>query len=294
MPTLRETRTQLGWPAQAPLGGLGGFGPDVFISEPEKRLRVASKLKRILIVDPNVRSSRFLGSLLKSGLQARVFTSAFFDAGFALARSANPHLILVEHTSVGLDGYALTRKIRRSDLPSRKAPVIMVTAEATASAIAMARDAGIHEFLRKPYTSGELQRRLEAVSLLHRDWIEGIAYVGPDRRRFNSAAYAGPRRRAEDGIKQAGAGADEERLLQALKIVRSVEFAASADLPQIKRAVAAQATAIESNPTAPAALVRKIVDLAHWCQGVEVFDPQARADFLDQVNAMVGFLPRGT
>nr|6SFT_A Chain A, Two-component receiver protein CleD [Caulobacter vibrioides NA1000] len=31
-----------------------------------------------------------------------------------------------------------------------------------------------------------------------REWVEAVAYVGPDRRRFNSADYKGPRKRKAD------------------------------------------------------------------------------------------------
>ena len=44
----------------------------------------------------------------------------------------------------------------------RQAPVITVTGAATAGAILAARDAGVHEFLRKPYSMKDLVRRLEA------------------------------------------------------------------------------------------------------------------------------------
>lgn len=74
----------------------------------------------------------------------------------------------------------------------------MVTADATATTIKGARDCGVHEFLRKPFTSTDLFRRVENVALKSRDWIEGVGYVGPDRRRFNSGEYAGPQKRKQD------------------------------------------------------------------------------------------------
>ena len=55
-----------------------------------------------------------------------------------------------------LDGAASAGMLRRSDLAGRKAPVIMISSEATTSAILRARDSGAHEFLRKPYTIKDL------------------------------------------------------------------------------------------------------------------------------------------
>ena len=74
----------------------------------------------------------------------------------------------------------------------------MVTAEATAAAILAARHAaGVHEFLRKPYTIKDVMRRLDAAILRQREWIEAVSYIGPDRRRFNSGDYVGPRKRED-------------------------------------------------------------------------------------------------
>jgi hypothetical protein len=79
----------------------------------------------------------------------------------------------------------------------------MVTAEATPSSIGGARNSGVHEFLRKPYTAGDLFRRVENVVLKPRDWIEAQMYVGPDRRRFNSEDYGGSKKRRADAAKAA-------------------------------------------------------------------------------------------
>jgi DNA-binding response OmpR family regulator len=155
-----------------------------------------------------------------------------------------------------LDGCRLTRLIRRSDLDCREVPVIMVTAEATAAAIMGARDAGVHEFLRKPYTMKDLLRRLEAVSLKPRDWVEAVQYVGPDRRRFNSAEYAGPRKRRSDVEVTSDAA-----------IVRAAAGSLKTDWAQARRALLAQAAMLQKvgrssvNPgltEAAAALAREL------------------------------------
>lgn len=263
----------------------------MFIGDAEKRLRVGARLRRVLVVDPNVRSSRYLASMLKAGVQSRVLVSAYLDAGYSMAQAANPQLIFVEHPSSGVDGYSFCRAIRRSDPQCRKCAIIMVTAEATASAISMARDAGVHEFLRKPYTTGELQRRLEAVALHERGWIEGINYVGPDRRRFGLADYKGPRRRARDQIERAGAGANEERLLQALRILRAAEAASFADLAQVKRAIAVQTSEIRTNPSSPTELAELSAELGRWCSSIDRFDASSRTELDDRIRTMVRFLP---
>jgi hypothetical protein len=113
--------------------------------------------------------------------------------------------------------------------------MIMVSSEATAALILGARDAGVHEFLRRPYTTGDVLKRLEAVAGRPRDWVEAIEYIGPDRRRFNSADYSGPRKRRSDGPPKM------QRINQALRIVAAAAAAVDTDPVQATRALATQA-----------------------------------------------------
>jgi response regulator RpfG family c-di-GMP phosphodiesterase len=148
----------------------------------------------------------------------------------------DPNLLFVEYKSANLDGLAFTKTLRRSDMTSRDIPVIVVTAEATAAAIVGARDAGVHEFLRRPFNMGDLKKRLDAIILKPRDWIEAVSYVGPDRRRFNSADYKGPRKRRAEG-----GSPISQRIGQAVKIVQSAVGALETDPKQALRALRAQA-----------------------------------------------------
>ncbi|CAN5334522.1 response regulator [soil metagenome] len=160
--------------------------------------RIAPTIQRVVIADPNAASARLLLDIMKS-LGAREVVVETDEARVMDAiREIEPGLIFTERTGPMLDGESMTRNLRRSSLPSRRNPVIMVTADATATTIKGARDCGVHEFLRKPFTSSDLFRRIENVALKPRDWVEGVGYVGPDRRRFNSGEYAGPQKRKVD------------------------------------------------------------------------------------------------
>lgn len=259
----------------------------MFNENSRQQQKIAARIERVVIVDPQPQSARLLGDLLRADLACEVFTAASADNAFSIANALDPHLFFVEHPSAGIDGYALTRRIRRSDLACRMAPVIMVTAEATAAAILAARDAGLHEFLRKPYTARDLQRRLEAVTLKPRDWVEAVQYIGPDRRRFNSADYSGPRKRRNDADK----GSDASRLVQALKIVRSAANCLDTDLMQVRRALMAQAVELQRNPAAPPALKVLATSVGGWCARAAVLNPQLRLELASWVAEMVTFLP---
>jgi CheY-like chemotaxis protein len=197
---------------------------------------MAHMLQRALVVDPQIAGAKLLGELLRSTIRSQVWAAASTAKALKLAGAVQPDVIFTEMAADGLDGIDFTRRLRRSSLGCRQAPVIMLTAQPTAASILAARDAGVHEVLGKPFTVKDLLRRLEAVTLRPRDWVEAVDYVGPDRRRFNSGDYAGPLKRRAD----APATPDAARTAQALKILRSAIGAAERDPAQAMRAIQTQ------------------------------------------------------
>ncbi len=63
---------------------------------------------------------------------------------------------------------------------------------------AAAREAGVNEFVIKPFTPAALLSRLQAVLNQPRSFIVSDTYLGPDRRRKAEISYAGPLRRISD------------------------------------------------------------------------------------------------
>ena len=258
----------------------------MFDDNPRTLQRIAAKMQRVLVVDPSNAAVRLLGDQLRHVGNVQVFAAPTIEQGWGMVRTVDPQMIFVEHASAGLDGLALARKIRRSDLACRQNPIIMCTAEATAEAIFGARDAGIHEFMRKPFTIKDLERRLEAVTLKPRDWVEAVQYVGPDRRRFNSAEYKGPRKRKADA-----AGTPAARLSQALRIVKSAAQSLDSDPAQARRALAAQAA--ELNAVGVAVKDPRLVEAAAALAGCTTADFSVgggRAELVRRIDALMGFM----
>ena len=202
---------------------------------------IAAIAQRVLVVDPQSASARLLADLLRQLSHCQIWTAASTAQGLAAAEQVDPYLVFIAHGD-GLDGAAFARTLRRSDLACRQAPLIMICAEATAAAIVAARDAGAHEFLRRPFTLKDLGRRLEAVASRPRDWVEGVSYVGPDRRRFNSGSYSDQLRRRVDHA----VTASEARVGQALLILRDALGAVESDPHQALRAMVAQTAEIRA------------------------------------------------
>lgn len=211
--------------------------------------RVLAKLepvvKRVLIVDPNPHAARLLTDIMK-GLGARdIVVEPTEKRAMQAATAIEPGIVFTERTGEGLDGESLARALRRSHLNCRRAPIIMVTADATASTIKGARDSGVHEFLRKPFTSVDLFKRVENVALKPRDWVEAVGYVGPDRRRFNSGEFSGPGKRKADRP-ATGAAALAASRDQAMRILAAALDQFDSDPMQAVRAIREQAATLKT------------------------------------------------
>lgn len=207
--------------------------------------KMAPKLKRILVADPEPGAARLFSDLMREISHAHIWIATNTDRALKIAETCDPQLVVVCLGDERLDGLGFVRKLRRSTWTCRKAPVITITGVATQGMILAARDAGVHEFLRKPYSMRDLLRRLEAVTLRDRDWVEGVGYIGPDRRRFNSGDYSGPLKRKTDGSETPY----QQKINQCLKIIRAAVAAAESDPAQALRAMLAQATMLQSMAT---------------------------------------------
>ena len=170
----------------------------MFNIDAKVRDRIARHIERVLIVDPNLGATRVLTELLKDIGARQRYHAPTSKRGLELVAEFQPQLIFIEFAGPGLDGPDFISRLRRSTLPARQAPVIVITSDTREVSIKAARDSGAHEFLCKPFTAGHVFRRVENVTLKPRPWIEAKMYVGPDRRRFNSGEFEGARKRRND------------------------------------------------------------------------------------------------
>lgn len=154
----------------------------------------------VLIADPSAHMVSLVAGMLR-GIGRRDIREAN-DAQAAMAElgSRQFEVIVIDDGLDGLDGVELIRQLRAAvDSPNRYVPVIMMSAAPDAKRIADARDAGVTEFLRKPFAAAHLQTRLTAIEANPRSFIEAQAYQGPDRRR-RSVDVGAKDRREEDPV----------------------------------------------------------------------------------------------
>lgn len=137
-----------------------------------------------LVADNSQHMAELVAVMLR-GLGLRQVTTVT-DAGAALAqlRMRKFDLLILADDLADRGGVDLTRRLRVSpDNPNQRIAIIMTSAEPDAAGIAAARDAGITEFLRKPFSVEHIASRLDSILKAPRDFVTGGNFAGPDRRR---------------------------------------------------------------------------------------------------------------
>ncbi len=113
---------------------------------------------RILLVDDDPH----LVPLIQRGLAYEgfeVYTAMDGESGLAVARTLQPHIVLLDIAMPGLDGFEVCRRLRIHD----DIPIIMLTARDEVTDKVNALNIGADDYLPKPFAFDELLARIRAV-----------------------------------------------------------------------------------------------------------------------------------
>ncbi len=112
----------------------------------------------ILLIEDDTQTRRFL----KTSLSHRGWRTVEADcgkSGLAMLISENPDLVILDLGLPDMDGISVTRRLRQlSNLP-----ILILSARSQEQNKIMALDAGADDYLTKPFGSGELHARLQAL-----------------------------------------------------------------------------------------------------------------------------------
>jgi CheY-like chemotaxis protein len=151
------------------------------------------------VIEDNQPMLELAKSLLLTFGTGHVLTAKDGEEGFKVFCEANPDIVVADWMMQPLDGISLTRRIRTSpQSPNPYVPVILMTGFSEKRRVMQARDAGVTEFLVKPFTARDLYRRITQVIERPRQFVRLDDFFGPDRRRTRTGEYQGPFRREED------------------------------------------------------------------------------------------------
>jgi two-component system chemotaxis response regulator CheY len=152
---------------------------------------------RLLIVDDNRNAAEIVKSVLASVGASQMDFATTAEKAFEML-CADPYdvLIIDQNLGKGDEGTLLVRKIRTDpQSPNAYLRILMLTGYTEQRRVKAARDAGVSEFLSKPFTIVGLLKRMEALINAPRPFVRSPTYFGPDRRRRQDAEYRGPERR---------------------------------------------------------------------------------------------------
>lgn len=149
-----------------------------------------------------VESSKPIFDLTKSVLHTfgvnQIYSAFGYQEGFQKVCRLNPDLVIIDWLDEPHNGLELTKRIRRDEKsPNPFVPIILMTGYSQKRRVIAARDAGITEFLVKPFTANALYQRIEQLIEAPRDFVKNPSFFGPDRRRKKDAAYQGSERRQD-------------------------------------------------------------------------------------------------
>ncbi len=154
---------------------------------------------RVLVVEDNLPMLEICKTLLMTFGVGEVFTAKNGDEGFNIFCKENPDFILADWMMSPMDGISLTRRIRNDPRsPNLFAPVILMTGFSERKRVIQARDAGVTEFLVKPFNARDLYKRVSQLIERPRQFVRCEDFFGPDRRRKPTSEFKGPFRRESD------------------------------------------------------------------------------------------------
>ncbi|MEP6882654.1 MAG: phosphate regulon transcriptional regulator PhoB [Dokdonella sp.] len=142
--------------------------------------------KRVLIVEdePSIRDMVAF-ALRKAGMEA-IHAADARSAQTAVGDQI-PDLILLDWMLPGMSGIDLARRFRRDDL-TRDIPIIMLTARGEETDRVNGLDAGVDDYVVKPFSARELIARIRAVMRrTHGEDTEGVIEIAGLR--IDSAAH---------------------------------------------------------------------------------------------------------
>ncbi len=156
--------------------------------EPPRETRLHG---RVLVAEDNPVNQRVaLGMLRKLGVEVEICDDG--EAALDRVGAGGIDLVLMDCHMPRLDGFAATRALRAGRIPGQEhLPVIALTASATEQDSARCLDAGMDDFLSKPYRLAQMRALLRRWLPTHHERPE-LAETCPDRIREDHWAEVTP------------------------------------------------------------------------------------------------------
>ena len=121
-----------------------------------------NKNMRVVIVDDYTTMLRILRNLLRQLDITNVEEANDGDSAYYMMQKSPPDLVISDWNMAPVTGLDLLRKVR-ADAKLRHIPFIMVTAESKTENVIAAKQAGVNNYIVKPFNAQTLKTKIEAV-----------------------------------------------------------------------------------------------------------------------------------
>lgn len=154
----------------------------------------------VLLVEDDPSMRALVRDVLSAFEVGRVRSVSEGGRAYQLLRGYAADIIILDWLMQPVNGMEFLQRVRNAgDTPNPFVPIIMLTAFTALPRVEECRDAGMTEFLAKPFTPTTLYNRIESVIEDQRLFVRSSSYFGPDRRRVERP-FIGPDRRADSNI----------------------------------------------------------------------------------------------
>ncbi|MGH1398790.1 MAG: response regulator [Alphaproteobacteria bacterium] len=151
---------------------------------------------KVLVVDDNAPMVKLAKSLLMVFGVKEIMTARNGEEGFRICCEKEPDIVIADWMMEGVDGITMARRIRNNPKSLNPyVPIILMTGFSEQRRVEDARDAGVTEFLVKPFNARDLYRRIAQIVEKPRQFVRTESFFGPDRRRKANPHYNGVERR---------------------------------------------------------------------------------------------------
>ncbi|WP_320143427.1 response regulator [uncultured Cohaesibacter sp.] len=152
---------------------------------------------RVLVIEDSAYMRTIIRTILQ-GLGVReIFEAEDGGVGLEKLEQLSPDLLIIDWVLPILDGPELVRLVRNPNHPMGTVPIIMISSYAEKHRIMEAKQLGVHEFLRKPFSAKDMYLRIVAATSMDRPFVRTDNYYGPAPRESVT-------RRAGDGTADLG------------------------------------------------------------------------------------------
>lgn len=160
----------------------------------------------ILVVDDNQAVLDLTGALLTNFNCRHIHAASDIDEAYNIFQTHDIDIVITDWQIPGGDGLALTKRIRTDETSVNPyVPILFMTAYGSGALVAKARDAGVTEFLSKPFAAEDLYNRLTHIIHSPRNFVMAEGFCGPDRRRRSAEIGKTAQRRYSDHQQETGA-----------------------------------------------------------------------------------------